>query len=274
MPLVVFALQAGLMEGARMPLAMSAVGLAAIYTALAWALQRRAKFAALVAPYAVLAVGFATLAVPLALSAHATASVFALEGAALVWLGLRQEKRLQIGTGVALQLLAAGAYVFGSQTLQAPSVPIANPAFMGALLIALAAFASAWSLRAAGRMQPAAASYLWGLAWWLGAGLQEIHRFVGWAVAPDWALGLFALTGCVAGEVHRRRRAPVLMWSAVAAVAVALPLVFVQNWRHVWPLGGMGLLAWVVYAAAGWRILRAVRDDDLRPVGLSHACWL
>lgn len=274
MPLVVFALQAGLMEGARMPLAMSAVGLAAIYTALAWALQRRAQFAALVGPYAVLAVGFATLAVPLALSAHATASVFALEGAALVWLGLRQEKRLQIGTGVALQLLAAGAYMFGSQALQAPSVPIANPAFMGALLIALAAFASAWSLRAADRMQPAAAFYLWGLAWWLGAGLQEIHRFVGWDVAPDWALGLFALTGWVAAEVHRRRRAPVLMWSAVAALAVALPLVFVQNWRHVWPLGGMGPLAWLVYAAAGWRILRAVRDDDLRPVGLAHACWL
>ena len=34
------------------------------------------------------------MVVPLALSARATASVFALEGAALVWLGVRQERRL------------------------------------------------------------------------------------------------------------------------------------------------------------------------------------
>ncbi len=51
-----------------------------------WLLRRRENYDVLAQSYALLAVGFATLAVPLALSAQATASVFALEGAALVWL--------------------------------------------------------------------------------------------------------------------------------------------------------------------------------------------
>ena len=59
--------------------------------------------------YALLAVGFATLAVPLALSAQATASVFALEGAALVWLGLRQSRLLPQLAGAGLQMAAAFA---------------------------------------------------------------------------------------------------------------------------------------------------------------------
>ncbi len=89
-PLVAFALQAALLEGARLPLAYSALALAAIYALLAWRLLPRERLRVLGESFAVLAVGFATLAVPLALSARSTACTFALEGAALVWLGLRQ----------------------------------------------------------------------------------------------------------------------------------------------------------------------------------------
>ena len=84
MPLVAFSLQAGLMEGRRMPLAFCALGLGALYAALAWWLRRRKDYQVLAQAYALLAVGFATLSVPLALSAQATACVFALEGAAPV----------------------------------------------------------------------------------------------------------------------------------------------------------------------------------------------
>ena len=94
-----------------------------------------------------LAVGFATLAVPLALSARATASVFALEGAALTWLGLRQQRWLPQATGAGLQLLAALALLIGVSDLPYDARAIANPTFMGALLIALAGFASAWAYR-------------------------------------------------------------------------------------------------------------------------------
>src|SRR5690606_35556853 len=93
-PLVAFSLQAALLEGERMQLAFCALGLAALYAALAWMLLRRRGYEVLGQSHAVLAVGFATLAVPLGLSARATASVFALEGAGLVWLGLRRGRLL------------------------------------------------------------------------------------------------------------------------------------------------------------------------------------
>ena len=93
-PLIAFSLQAGMLHHDRLLLALCALALAALYAGLAWALIRRARYAALGQSHAVLAVGFATLAVPPALSARATARVFALEGAALVWLGLRQQRLL------------------------------------------------------------------------------------------------------------------------------------------------------------------------------------
>ena len=136
--LIAFLLQAGLLEGERMPLAYSALALGVVYAVLAWALIRRTGYAVLGQSYALLAIGFPTLAVPLALSARATASVFALEGAAMAWLGLKQGRRLPQWSGAALQLAAAFAFFFGQSQWIADAGAIANPTFMGALLIALA----------------------------------------------------------------------------------------------------------------------------------------
>ncbi|MDX1550675.1 MAG: DUF2339 domain-containing protein, partial [Lysobacter spongiicola] len=178
-PLVAFSLQAGLLEGDRMPLAFCALGLGALYAALAWWLRGRERFGLLATSHAVLAVGFATLAVPLALSAKATASVFALEGAALVWLGLRQERRLPQLAGAALQVMAAVAFFIG---LDDPSVtaarPVANAWAMGAALISLAGFATAWSYQRNGSTRLALGFYAWALAWWLGNAGAEIESFV------------------------------------------------------------------------------------------------
>src|SRR5690606_20674693 len=138
-PLVAFALQAGLMQGQRMPLALCALGLAALYAVLARVLVRREGFGLLGQAHAVLAVGFATLAVPLALSAHATASVFALEGAGLVWLGLRQQRRLPVASGAVLQLLAGVAVLLGSRT--AEERLLLNPGAMAGLLLAVGGLA-------------------------------------------------------------------------------------------------------------------------------------
>ena len=65
--------------------------------------------------YALLAVGFATLAVPLALSARATACVFALEGAAPGVAGIAAGQRdCRAGPGLRLQLAAALAFFIGA----------------------------------------------------------------------------------------------------------------------------------------------------------------
>ncbi|MGN6514133.1 MAG: DUF2339 domain-containing protein, partial [Lysobacteraceae bacterium] len=268
-PLVAFSLQAALLRE-RLPLAFCAVALAALYAALAWWLRRRAHYAALVAPYAVLAVGFATLAVPLALSAQATASVFALEGAALAWIGLRQQQRLPQLTGALLQLLAALALGWSPPPPAAHAV--LNGACMGALLVALAGFASAWSYRRSDAERGLVGLYyLWGLAWWTWTGLHEVDAFVRLDAQPAAGLLFLAGTGWLAALAWRRVPARGLAWTTLAALASGLLLVHAMPAQ---PMAGWGALAWAGYALGGWLALRALRDADGAVLAAQAAWWL
>lgn len=273
-PLVAFALQAALLDGARMPLALCALALATVYAVLAWVLRQRDGYALLAQAHALLALGFATLSVPLALSANATASVFALEGAALAWLGLRQRRVLPQLAGLGLQLAAAGAYAIGMSTAPAPDVqPLANPAFMGALLIALAGFASAWSYRDAGQPRIALGYYLWGLLWWCGNLHQEIVGFVAGDAQVDGMLAAAALTGWIAAEMHRARPARALAATTLLALASAIPFALAQAAVHAHPFAGMGAWAWIAFAAFGVRSLLCLRGDADRIGDWAQFVW-
>jgi uncharacterized membrane protein len=273
-PLIAFSLQAGLLRGERMPLAFCALGLGVLYAGLAWSFLRRLNFAALGQSYALLAVGFSTLAVPLALSAKATACVFALEGAALVWLGLRQQRLLPQLTGMGLQLAAAFAFAIGQTSGSTADVFVANGTFMGGLLITLAGFASGWSYRRAGYTVLAVVLYLWGLLWWLGNGVHEIERFVVHASRADALLAFVALTGWLAAEVHRRRPATALVMTTLLALAAAAPLALVQVEVHQQPFAEYGLWAWLVYTVLGIRSLVCLRNSEHRLAAGAQFVWL
>ncbi|WP_425519208.1 DUF2339 domain-containing protein [Xanthomonas arboricola] len=259
-PLVAFALQARLLDGERLPLALCALAVAALYAGLASWLLRRASTRLLGQAHAMLAVGFATLAVPLALSARATASVFALEGAGLLWLGLRQQRRIPQFSGVALQLLAAVGVAFGVDAWRYDTVAVANATCMSSLLLALAGWASAWFLRDAGQPRRALVAYLWGLGWWALCGVHEIFRFAGdLRSEPDLLLGFVALSVWLAAEVHRRRPATALVWTAMFGLALAAPLALWQSHAHTQPFAHWGALAWLAFAVAGTRALWCLR---------------
>lgn len=274
-PLIAFSLQAGLLQGDRMALAFYALGLGALYAGLAWWLRRDQRFFELSTPYALLGVGFATLAVPLALAAEATACVFALEGAALVWLGLRQQRLLPQLTGMGLQLAAAIAFIIGaSDSVWEATTPILNASFAGALLIALAGVASAWSYRRDGDRAPALFYYLWGLAWWFGATGSEIADFVANGNSADAVLILIAFTGWIAAEVFRRHQWTALSLTTVVGVLAALPLAMVQTEVHRYPFAEWGLAAWALYAGLGWRSLSNLRERAGLELALGHLAWL
>lgn len=292
-PLIAFALQAGLLHeylarGDRMPLAFSALILAAIYALLGGVLHRMARMRPLVESYAVLAVGFATLAVPLALSAGSSASVFALEGAALVWLGLRQGRKLPQISGLLLQLAAAIAYYvgfhrYGTELIEndagqwvwaAMPTPFANPAFMGAVLIALAGLVIAYSYRQKADRSNVAVLTMWALAWWSFAGLNEIHTHVPYTYRWPAVLAFAIFSGWLAAEGRRRvRDLPMLGVAAAAALVFAIPIAFAQSARHGHPFAEWGWLAWAVYAALGWRALTCLRDAHKGVRGVAHGGW-
>ncbi|HOE40232.1 MAG TPA: DUF2339 domain-containing protein [Rhodoferax sp.] len=193
LPLVAFGLQVALVRELEYAAAFSALVLGAVYLALgAWALRRRDAGVGqwLAECFVALGLGFVTLAVPLALDARWTTAVWAAEGAAVYWMGQRQARWLARLAGLALQLFAALSYLRAIDHLQTSVWPLANPGFIGAVLLAASALAiahwsrsaatapgSAWAQQCVALEQRLSPVLFWaGFLWWQFALGYEIER--------------------------------------------------------------------------------------------------
>ncbi|HEY7975962.1 MAG TPA: DUF2339 domain-containing protein, partial [Ktedonobacterales bacterium] len=264
MPLLAFPLQAALLHGERMPLAWSALGAAAIYTVLAALELRRLGYRLLGQSHALLALGFATLAVPLALSARATACTWAIEGAALLWLGLRQQRRLPRWIGYGLQACAGLAFVYGYGGAT-DATAILNGEFFGMLLIALAGLVSARLLSHANDRAPLTVLFfVWAWGWWLAAWGNEIERFAPAGLQSDWWLALIAVTGALGAEAFRRLHWRESAWPALALFALAPPLLAFIAVDNRGPLEGWGAAAWSVWLIAALMALNGLAKRQQR----------
>ena len=151
-PLAGFGLQAGLAHSFLYGQAFSALAFGAVYLVLAALLLRRGASWRLLAECSLaLGVGFVTLAVPLALDVRWSSAVWALEGAAAFWAGMRQARWMPRAFGLLLQVLALGCFLGGLVSSMPPvgHWPLAHAGFVGAVVIALPALAIAWWTRRA-----------------------------------------------------------------------------------------------------------------------------
>ncbi len=106
-PLAAFGLQAGLMHGLPNMLAISSAVMAAVYIGLGFYLVKKQPHLRLMTEGTLaLGVAFLALVVPLALSAQWTVIGWVIQGAGLVWLGVRQNKKWPVMFGLLLQALA------------------------------------------------------------------------------------------------------------------------------------------------------------------------
>ncbi|KVF17386.1 DUF2339 domain-containing protein [Burkholderia cepacia] len=282
-PIVATALQASLVKDMPFGLAWSAVALSAFYVVVtAWLARRRDRLALLFESTLALAVIFATLAVPLAFSGPTTSAAWAIEGAAVVWLGVREKRMLRFGFGLLMQLAAAGAF-FTSLLgpADATALPVLNSPYIAMLLIALAGLFTGWWLhgRAEARAWRAwmpeigAAAAAWGLLWWISGGLHEILVYASRHVdlhADRFVVdstALFAAGTAWLAHVARRRLAwPLAEWPALALMPVLALLALRAFDAHEAPLSGMGAFAWPVAVGAGlallWRQSRGTASAD------------
>lgn len=102
-PLVGFGLQFALVQHLEFAAAFSALGLGIIYIVLARVLSG-GRALLLTETYLALGVIFASLAIPLGLDARWTAAAWAVEGAGIFWLGLRQHRPVARAFALLLQL--------------------------------------------------------------------------------------------------------------------------------------------------------------------------
>ena len=159
-PIVAFALQTQLVSHVEYGAAISAVVLSAVYVVLAFSIRSRSHPLAqwLTLSYAALALIFATLAVPLAVDGKLTAAIWAIEGAGVFWLAMKQKRWMGQAFGAAMQLLAAVAFLAQYEHHVASARPFANSHFIGTLMLALGSFAISWWAYASSREQHAAAT--------------------------------------------------------------------------------------------------------------------
>ena len=193
----------------------------------------------------------------------------------LAWLGLRQRRRLpQLDRVRAAAGGGAGVLHRRVDMGRAMPAPVANATFMGALLIALAGFASAWAYRRDGKAQSATAVLPVGTGVVVRQRAARDRALRRRTIArADVLLAFVALTGWLAAEVHRRRPAAALASTTLGAFALAIPLAFVQTDVHAHPFAGYGLWAWLVFAALGVRSLLCLRASEDRVAAWAQFAW-
>lgn len=155
LPLAAFGIQTRFADpqAQGLDLAFAAVLGAAVYLgASLWLLRRqvargRGEFQVLTEAHFGIGLALLTLAVPLAASAQWTAAAWAMEGVALLWVGLRQRRLLPLAAGVLLHLLGAAALGVAISRGSVGIDPVLSGFTLNLAVLAAAAFASAWLLR-------------------------------------------------------------------------------------------------------------------------------
>ncbi len=263
-PIVAFALQAALVRNREYGMAISALLVSGFYIALASLLWRRTGegLRMLVEAFLALGVVFGTLAIPLALDGRWTAAAWAMEGSALVWVGIRQQRLLAQVSGVLLQFAAGTAFLL-SIDVPAGATPLWNGVWLGSVVVAASALFSSWFLyrhpESLGRQARATgiALLLWGLAWWLSAGLREIDAHLAEIDAAHASLLFMSFTTLVLGWLGHRLQWPPAGFATIALLPVLVLALLGEfgfmDMQHGFQ--GWGLLAWAIALAAHLRVL-------------------
>lgn len=302
-PLAVLGLQWALVHDRPFGMAFSVLASGAVYLGLAtWIKRRRIEqLATLGEAFLPIGVGFATLAIPYALDDHdLTAAAWAVEGAGLYWIGVRQSRVLARLAGVLLQLLAAGA-VLAQHARPAAALPILNSWFLAGVLLAVSGLfiaRYAYARRAQPRVRAGSDSaalealrstavsemesqglqalIVWGLGFGLRASLGEIQASVSSELQRGVLLFALVATGILLELVGRRldwlpgRVPALLLWPTM--------LVFLGLYESqpAQPLTRGGWLGWPLMAFGMVFVLRSFVETQLPQQRSLHALsvWL
>ena len=278
LPLATFAIHGSMVDTYEYGLAWSAAGFGAFYLILAGLLHltRRENFSLLSEAFAALGVIFGSLAVPLAFDHQTTAATWAVEGAGLLWIGVRQDRRLARAFGLLLQTLGGVAFLLDTNHFtDGPAV--LNRMTLGTGMLAIAGVLSGlWLHRHRensgndedSNWEPAVT--LWGIAWWFYGGFSEIVRTL-----PQFERGadlvLLAASAALLWLFGERllwtlaRRLPAALLPFAAAIGI------LTNAEH--PLVQAGAIGWPLVFVTHYLLLY-LREHDEDAAESRMAPWL
>ncbi|HZW86953.1 MAG TPA: DUF2339 domain-containing protein [Gallionella sp.] len=220
-PLAGIFCQQTLMQSYPYGLAWSAFTVGLYYLLLWWLLYRRSDEATRLMERGHLAIAVAmfTYAIPLAFGAQVTSAFWTMEGCAVLWLGIRQDRYLARLTGIALQVLAGFYFMMHFYELSR-STPVFNDVYVGCFIIGMAGMASGlmlhlWDKKNINTQTVANLLLYWGMFWWMGVSAAEIDKFVSYAYQHASWLGL-SIVAAVVFEVAGKS----WIWTAMRATAL------------------------------------------------------
>jgi uncharacterized membrane protein len=276
LPVVVTSLHGTMIARIEYGLAFSALGFGAFYLALAWALfaTRRDTLRLLAEAFAALGVVFGSLAIPLAFDAKTTTAMWAVEGAGLLWLGIRQQRRLARAFGALLQLAGGVGYLWNLAPTAA-ATPLLNSACIGTVLLAVAGILCARWLH---RAHAQAASYerggetlaaLWASAWWWYGGIAEVLRSAPASAVYGMTLAFAAGALVITDALGRRWEWPLLSRLALVQLPASVLAGLAWAMREAHPFAEFGWAGWLLLVAAGyWLLYRfdGTPDEGVAPL--------
>lgn len=287
-PIIAFGLQAGMMQQVEMlqifeyGLSISAVLLSLFYLTLAKILfeRRQDTLRLLMESFIALGIVFATLAIPLALDGRWTAGAWALEGAAVVWMGVRQNRVLARVFGSLLQL-AAGLSLLTDYHYHATPYPILNSVYIGGILVSSAGLFSAWFMHGNKlslkkfELTLAHILFAWGVLWWLSSGLREMDHFVPSQYNHSAILIFMALSAMCFSLLSKR-----LNWATASIPALGLLpamwlIAYVQWFTAAHLFADVAWAGWLVsFALLYWVVKRHENELTTSSMPAFHTATL
>ncbi|WP_024695985.1 DUF2339 domain-containing protein [Pseudomonas syringae] len=282
-PIVGFGLQYALVEHIPLGAAFSALVLGLIYMALARVLAARGSERTTLLMETCLALGvvFATLAIPLGLGSQWTTCAWAVEGAAIFWLGMRQHRLLARAFGLLLQL-AAGAALLSNLDLTYASL-LFNGDYWTSMILAIAALISAWCIHRYKGLtrvdQELARSLLmvWAAAWWVFSVLSAVQLFVPGSLQTVTLLIAAATSVALWTALALRLRWPdmAMLCAALMPLCSFLLLASLGTFYHPAQDGGwVGWLAVFAVHLLSLRRLAGLLPSLANRVAHIVGCWL
>jgi uncharacterized membrane protein len=286
-PLATFVLQAALVAHIEYGAAWSALALGGLYTLISIVLLRRAISVVrpLVECFLFLSFFFLALCAPLFFDAQITAALWAVGGAAWVWLGVRRRRIWNVMWGLLVQFGAGQAHLW-ARVVQLESDPsYFDFVFLGGLLLGVAGVFSAYQIQRLARSGQsktyhwlATGTGLWGLAWWYGGGADQILTTVDAPYRFSGLVAFYALSGAAGLAAGRRLRWILIQQPLrfLLPVFMALAVLQLRDTPHHFAAGGW--YAWpLALAAHCWMLLgsaEALRPPAWRKYSQAGALWL
>ena len=259
-PLVGFGLQFALVQHLEFGAAFSALSLGIVYMVLARLLSG-GRTALLGETCLALGVIFASLAIPLGLDARWTAAAWAVEGAGIFWLGMRQHK--QVARIFALLLQLGSMLAFLSELRNGQDTLLEGPP-LGALLLGAALLFSFYQIHKAAPEQTRRWERI-GAPWLAVLGLGCSYLLAPLLFSTQGSIVSWAVAGLATLWAGQRIGSSVVVRCGVAVQALAGVLFALDPVANAWTPLIIALAAMI----GAWRLPRGRLSEGLLAWGVA-----